>query len=192
MRVTMPLDRPERFEKKPKAPAPAAAPYKAKKQYDIPERSAVDVAAELGMGPSDVSNISFVGKKKLMYMARMSSEAPARYNQFVSSAIKEYIDILSSSKAIDDSDRAFLRQHPDHVRELDGFREFIDEKIQLDMNKAGVWPHTPKQAGAKLQRTVDRGNVADEKEAKKGEKEATKAAKAAERDAKAAAKKAKK
>lgn len=86
---------------------------------------------------ADEFELSVSGAKRLVDVTlEKASKIAAEYAQdedlelTVLNAIKGYIEYLRSSGELDEADVKLLYDHPDIVRELDGFREFLAPKIK--------------------------------------------------------------
>lgn len=142
--------------------------------------SITDIAKQLGMvvpteklpdpwhpSASAVANVNFVAVQKLKFVQQKLAQDPGWLNRFMNDANADYVDTLSMSTALTDDDRAFLKSNPAHVRELEGFLEFLDERLWNAMRAEGFWKYTPKQTHASMISTIKRSNLERERETRR-------------------------
>ena len=87
------------------------------------------VAKELGMsiaGAKRLAGVSAQKMKSLYYDMEMNDNVIL----ITLGAIRDYIDFLKSSGELTPADVQFLTDHPSHISELDGFREFLSPYIK--------------------------------------------------------------
>lgn len=79
----------------------------------------------------------------------------------VLTAMNEYIDMLNSSDELSAADVRLMKDHPDIVRELDGFREFLDKHIHREIRSrkksARGIKESPMRRRSRDQKPRDRG-----------------------------------
>jgi len=87
------------------------------------------LAKELGMS---ISGAKLAVPKALAtatpkMKARLMMVNPEELETLVLKSMSDYIDMLNSTGELSAADIKLLKDHPDIVRELDGFREFLDD-----------------------------------------------------------------
>ena len=87
-----------------------------------------ELAKELGMSVSGAKKAVDMALEKARFIAVGMENNELEI--VILNALAEYIDILASSGELDESDIALLKNNPTIVRELDGFREFLDGVIK--------------------------------------------------------------
>jgi len=85
------------------------------------------IAKELGFS---ISGIKAVVPKALKNAQVRMMMNPEELEILVLKSMSDYIDMLSSTGELSAADVKLLKDHPDIVRELDGFREFLDKAIK--------------------------------------------------------------
>ena len=96
---------------------------------DVQGASFDDIAKELGFSVSAAK----LAVEKALQKARFTMMMdPEDVEILVLKSMSDYIDMLSSSGELSAADVKLLKDHPDIVRELDGFREFLDKAIRTE------------------------------------------------------------
>lgn len=89
-----------------------------------------DIAAQLGMSPSGAKQLIDKSRLQFDFLAKMLHNDWEEFEDFVLNAAADYIKFLASSGELTDADVKLLKQHPDMVRDLDGFREWMHDRIR--------------------------------------------------------------
>ena len=132
-------------EEAPAAAAPAAPTKRAYKPTaiggvsDVQGKSFEDIAKELGFSVAGAKQAVDKAMTRYGYMYKMPE-----YEReiMVLTALNNYIDMLNKTGELAPADVQFMKDHPDHVRELDGFREFFHNTIRRAM-KGGAKLYDP-------------------------------------------------
>jgi hypothetical protein len=96
---------------------------------DVQGASFDGIAKELGFSVSAAK----LAVEKALQKARFTMMMdPEDLEILVLKSMSDYIDMLSSSGELSAADVKLLKDHPDIVRELDGFREFLDKAIRTE------------------------------------------------------------
>lgn len=95
--------------------------------HDVGGASFDDIAKEMGF--------SVAGAKQLCDKSLLKARALAELDDdeldiFVLTAMKKYVDYLNKSGELTPADVELLHSHPDELRGLDGFREFLDKEYR--------------------------------------------------------------
>ena len=115
-----------------RADAPAAGrERKNVMQTDVGGASFKDIAKELGYASeSGAKQAAEKAMAKVKFTADMD---PDQLQIVVLTAMSDYIDFLKGSGELDAEEVNLMKDHPDIVSELDGFREFLDKYIKREM-----------------------------------------------------------
>jgi hypothetical protein len=113
---------------------------------DGPKDAAVfkDIADDLGFSVSGAKQAVDKATAKMAFIASEMEEEDVEI--MVLTAMKDYINHLSSSGELSQADVQLMLDHPDIVRGLDGFREFLHKYIRREMRKRGYDPNKPPNA----------------------------------------------
>lgn len=96
---------------------------------DVEGASFSEIAKELGLSVAGAKRTVDQVLKKVRFIASEYQEADD-LEIVVLHAIKDYIDKLSSTGELSSADVELLQAHPGIVRELDGFREFLEPYVK--------------------------------------------------------------
>jgi hypothetical protein len=97
---------------------------------DVGGASFQDIAAELGFSVAGAKQAVDKAMAKAQWLGQLEEESPEELEILVLSAINDYIKLLTKSGELTAADVQLMKDHPDIVRELDGFREFLDKSIR--------------------------------------------------------------
>ena len=123
-----------------RADAPAAGrERKNVMQTDIGGASFKQIAQELGYASeSGAKQAAEKAMSKVQFASNMDQDD---LQIVVLTAMSDYIDFLNSSGELTSADVQLMKDHPDVVTELDGFRDFLQKYIKREMRSAA--PGTP-------------------------------------------------
>jgi len=94
------------------------------------------MAVELGAaGPSGVRRLQGVAMKRLTFIANMPEEVKDNMHKHATS---DYIVTLNKTGELDAEDVKLMRDNPDIVQGLDGYREFLHKYIRREAKNVGV------------------------------------------------------
>jgi hypothetical protein len=93
-----------------------------------------EIAKELGFAITGAKAAVDKALEKLRFTAKMDQD---ELEILVLTAMKDYIKLLEKSGELTPSDVTLLKDNPDIVRTLDGFREFLHVYIKRARKKAG-------------------------------------------------------
>jgi len=96
---------------------------------DVEGASFADIAKELGLSVAGAKRAVDMALEKARYVATQYTK-DEELEILVLQAIKDYIDHLNSTGELEASDVQLLNNNPEIVRELDGFREFLNSYIK--------------------------------------------------------------
>lgn len=115
-----------------RADAPAAGrERKNVMQTDVGGASFKQIAQELGYASE--SGAKQAAEKAMSKVKFASSMDPDALQVVVLTAMSDYIDFLNKSGELTPADVQLMKDHPNIVSELDGFREFLDKYIKREM-----------------------------------------------------------
>lgn len=97
---------------------------------DVSGASFQDIAKDLGFSVAGAKQAVDKAMLKAQWVADMQDKSPEDLEIIVLSSMNDYIKMLSRSGELSASDVALMKAHPDIVRDLDGFREFLDKSIR--------------------------------------------------------------
>lgn len=118
-----------------RADAPAAGrERKNVMQTDVGGASFKQIAQELGYASE--SGAKQAAEKAMSKVKFATAMDPDQLQIVVLTAMSDYIDLLNSSGELSASDVQLLKDHPDMVSELDGFREYLDKYIKREMKSS--------------------------------------------------------
>ena len=89
-----------------------------------------DMAAELGLATSAAKRAVDFAMRKAQWVAQMQEENPEDLEILMLQSMNDYIKYLNKSGELSAADVQLLKDHPEIVSELDGFREFADKAIR--------------------------------------------------------------
>lgn len=100
--------------------------------HDVGGASFEQIAKELGF--------SVAGAKQAVDKALLKTRSLVGMDEdelevFVLQAMKDYIDMLNGTGELTPADVKLMQDHPDVVRQLDGFREFLDKQFRRARKK---------------------------------------------------------
>jgi len=100
-------------------------------QTDVGGASFKQIAQELGYASeSGAKQAVEKAMTKIQFAASMDPDA---LQVVVLTAMSDYIDFLNKSGELTSADVQLMKDHPNIVAELDGFREFLDKYIKREM-----------------------------------------------------------
>lgn len=128
------------------------------------ELSLDDVAREAGLqGASGARQLINKAAQKIKFLLDMPED---ERNEIIIRAAGEYIDYLvdldkkarrdpatAGEEGLSEEDAEFMRDHPEYIQELDGFREFLRKYWLRAMRDAGADEEAPDVASIKLPTT---------------------------------------
>lgn len=94
------------------------------------------IGKEFGWKPSMAKKAVQQALAKLRFLVGEMSEEER--DSLVARAIADYVKYLNSSGEVTPEELQLLKDHPDLVSELDGFREFASDYIKREMRAAGA------------------------------------------------------
>ena len=98
---------------------------------DVGGASFKEIAKELGFAAeSGAKQAVEKALAKAKFVMKMDMFQPDELEILVLQNMNDYIDVLKSTGEIDDSEVKLLKDNPDIVRELEGFREFLDKALK--------------------------------------------------------------
>lgn len=119
-------------EEMTRADAPAAGrERKNVMQTDVGGASFKQIAQELGFASE--SGAKQAVEKAMAKVRFASGMDPDHLQIVVLTAMSDYIDFLNKSGELTPADVQLMKDHPNIVSELDGFREFLDKYIKREM-----------------------------------------------------------
>lgn len=99
---------------------------------DVEGASFEEIASELGFAVSGAKQAVDKAMQKAQWLGAMGLERPDDVEIMVLTAMNDYIKYLSKSGELTPADIQLLKDHPDIVRTLDGFREFLDKYVRRE------------------------------------------------------------
>ena len=105
-------------------------------QTDVGGASFKQIAQE--MGYASESGAKQAVEKAMTKVQFASSMDPDQLQIVVLTAMSDYIDFLNKSGELTPADVQLMKDHPNIVSELDGFREFLDKYMKRQMKGKGV------------------------------------------------------
>jgi hypothetical protein len=100
-------------------------------QTDVGGASFKQIAQELGYASeSGAKQAAEKAMAKVKFAAGMD---PDQLQIVVLTAMSDYIDFLNKSGELTPADVQLMKDHPNIVSELDGFREFLDKYVKREM-----------------------------------------------------------
>lgn len=101
---------------------------------DVEGASFDEIAKELGFShPSGAKGAVVKALEKAKFVGELMDQDELEI--LVLQSMNDYVDMLSGTGELTPADVKLLKDHPDIVRELDGFREYLDKSIR-SMKKA--------------------------------------------------------
>lgn len=97
---------------------------------DVEGDSLEDIARDLGFSISGAKAAVDKAVAKAQWVASMQLGDPEEVEVMVLTAMNDYINLLNKSGELTAADVQLLKDHPDIVRTLDGFREFLDKYVR--------------------------------------------------------------
>lgn len=104
--------------------------------HDVGGASFDAIAKELGFSVAGAKQAVDKALLKARYFAEMDEDDR---DIFVLEAMKDYIDTLNKTGELTPADVQLMHDHPDIVRDLEGFREFLDKQFRR-ARRAGDLP----------------------------------------------------
>ncbi len=97
---------------------------------DVSGASFQDIAKDLGFSVAGAKQAVDKALLKAQWLAKLESEAPEELEILTLTAMNDYIKFLTKQGALSAADVQLMKDHPEIVRDLDGFREFLDKSIR--------------------------------------------------------------
>jgi len=97
---------------------------------DVGGSSFEEIAQELGFSVAGAKQAVDKALLKAQWIGKMQLEDPDEVEILVLTAMNDYIKLLSKSGELTAADVQLMKDHPDIVRDLDGFREFLHTHIK--------------------------------------------------------------
>jgi hypothetical protein len=97
---------------------------------DVQGSSFQEIANELGFSVAGAKQAVDKALAKAQWLGTMQEQNPEDLEIMMLSAMNDYIKYLSKSGELSAADIQLMKDHPEVVRELDGFREFADKVIR--------------------------------------------------------------
>lgn len=105
-------------------------------QTDVGGASFKQIAQELGYASE--SGAKQAVEKAMAKVQFAASMDPDHLQVVVLTAMSDYIDFLNKSGELTSADVQLMKDHPNIVAELDGFREFLDKYVKREMKNRGT------------------------------------------------------
>lgn len=98
---------------------------------DVGGASFKDIAKEMGFAAeSGAKQAVEKALSKAKFVMKMDMFQPEELEIMVLQSMNDYIDVLKNTGELDPSEVKMLKDNPGIVRELDGFREFLDKTLR--------------------------------------------------------------
>jgi hypothetical protein len=94
---------------------------------DVSGATFEEIAKSLGFSVAGAKQAVDKALLKAQFIAKMDSD---EREIFTLNAMNDYINVLKKTGEITSADVQLMKDHPDIVRELDGFREFLDKSVR--------------------------------------------------------------
>ncbi len=95
--------------------------------HDVGGSSFEEIAKELGFSVAGAKQAVDKALLKIRTLVNMDED---ELEIFTLQAMKDYIDALNATGEIAPAEVQLMQDHPDIVRQLDGFREFLDKQLR--------------------------------------------------------------
>lgn len=106
--------------------------------HDVSGASFEQIASDLGFSVAGAKQAVDKALLKAQWVGSTMEEDPDMMEVLVLQAMDDYIKMLVGSGELTDADVALMKDHPDIVRELDGFREFLNNSIRRARKDTGA------------------------------------------------------
>jgi hypothetical protein len=122
----------------------AAEEEKARRELEMQKRRLrgkqlyKDIAAATGLSVSGAKGEAVRATKRFIFLMNLADLAQGEYDSLVDRAMDSYINYLETSGALSDEEVVDLKDNPDLVRELDGFREHMRKHVTRLAKQKGV------------------------------------------------------
>jgi len=127
---------------------------------DVSGASFQDIAKELGFSVAGAKQAVDKALLKAQWAGQMYEEAPEDMDIIVLTSMNDYIKMLSKSGELSAADIQLMKDHPDIVRELDGFRDFLDRALRKARKGSKLEnPLGESAAPVPSRRTIKKGNL---------------------------------
>jgi hypothetical protein len=128
---------------------------KNKMMTDVGGASFKQIAQEFGFAAeSGAKQAVEKALQKTKFVADMAIFDPDKLEILVLQSMSDYIDVLSSSGELSSEEVSLLKNNPAIVRELDGFRDYLDKEIRK--HRKEVEKQDVSESVAKLRKTVSK------------------------------------
>lgn len=97
---------------------------------DVSGTGFADIAKELGFSVAGAKQAVDKALLKSQWVAQMSLDNPDDLEIIVLSSMNDYIKMLAKTGELSPDDIKLMKSNPEIVRELDGFREFLDKALR--------------------------------------------------------------
>lgn len=98
--------------------------------HDVGGASFDEIAQELGFSVAGAKQAVDKSLLKAQWVGKLSEEDPDGLEIMVLTAMNDYINKLAKTGELTPADVELMKNHPEIVRELDGFREFLHTTIK--------------------------------------------------------------
>lgn len=105
---------------------------------DVSGASFQEIADELGFSVAGAKQAVDKALQKAQWVGSMSETNPEDLEIIVLTSMNDYIKMLSKTGELSAADIQLMKDHPDIVRELDGFREFLDRAVRKARKPEGL------------------------------------------------------
>lgn len=105
---------------------------------DVSGASFQEIADELGFSVAGAKQAVDKALAKAQWVGSMGETNPEDLEIIVLTSMNDYIKMLSKTGELSAADIQLMKDHPDIVRELDGFREFLDRAVRKARKPEGL------------------------------------------------------
>lgn len=105
---------------------------------DVDGSTFEEIAAELGFSIAGAKQAVDKALTKARFVGSQVEEDPDDLELTVLIAMNDYVKMLEKSGELTQDDVQLMKDNPDIVRELDGFRDFLHKYIKRDMKKSSA------------------------------------------------------
>lgn len=116
---------------------------------DVQGASFQQIADELGFAVSGAKQAVDKALSKLQWLTSYVQASPEDFEVMTLTAMNDYVNYLNKSGELTSEDVTLLKNHPDIVQSLDGFREFLDKYIRKARKASGSPVEESRQISAK-------------------------------------------
>lgn len=105
---------------------------------DVSGASFQEIADELGFSVAGAKQAVDKALQKAQWVGSIGETNPEDLEIIVLTSMNDYIKVLSKTGELSAADIQLMKDHPDIVRELDGFREFLDRAVRKARKPDGL------------------------------------------------------